>query len=159
MFRKIYFSVFIVFFFGCATDYQVLKEYEFVNIHENLVAGLEPEEVKRKILVKETGIGMPSEEGSPAEQKYTAERAAVLDAYRKIAERLGGMIVQANSKANNGKLTEDQVKTIANAYLRGAAVEKITYSKGIARADVKVYIQPRQEIYYHDLLGRKKWFW
>lgn len=157
--KNIFLILIFAFLSGCATDYQVLKEYQFVKIHENLISGVEPEEVTRKILVTETGVGIPGENGSPLEQKYSAERAAVLDGYRKLVERLGGMIVEANSKTDNGKLTNDQVKTIANAYLRGASVESVSYENGMARADVKVYIQPRKEIFYHNLLGQRQWWW
>lgn len=158
--KKIYwFSAFILILMlcGCATDYQILKEYQFVRIHDNLIAGIEPDEASRKILISETGVGIPMDSGDPIEQKLSAQRAAVLDAYRKIIERLGGMVVQANSNTNNGRLTEDQIRTIANAYLRGANVVSINYEEGIAHADVKVYIQPRREVYYHNLLSTKKW--
>jgi hypothetical protein len=157
--RFILLSIIISITTSCATDYQVLKEYQFVKIHENLIAGMEADELSRKILVTETGIGIPSRDGSPIEQKYSAERAAVLDAYRKLTERLGGMVLNANSKTANGRLTSDQVQTIAKAYLRGAKVESVVYERGMAKADVLVYINPRKEVYYHNYLEKRQWFW
>jgi len=157
--RKIFLAGLFFLVSGCATDYQVLKEYQFVKLHENLIAGLEPDEMSRKILVNETGMGIAPEEGTPAEQKFLAERAAILDAYRRLSERLGGLVVHANSKTNSGKLTDDQVRTIANVYLRGANIDSVIFEAGIAHADAKVYISPRKEVYYHHVLGERNWWW
>lgn len=157
--RKIFTAGLLLFVLGCATDHQVLKEYQFVKLHENLIAGLEPDEMSRKILVNETGMGIAPEEGTPAAQKFMAERAAIVDAYRRLSERLGGLVVQANSKADNGQLTNDQVKTIASVYLRGASIDSVIFEAGIARADAKVYISPRKEVYYHYVLGDRTWWW
>jgi hypothetical protein len=153
--------IFIFFIAGCATNHHVLKEYQFVRMHENLIAGIEPEESNSKILITETGKGIAPENGTPMEQKYMAERAAVLDGYRKLTERLAGLIVQANSESGNGTLAQDEIKVVANAYMRGANVEEVIYQGGVARAEVKVYIKPREEVYYNNFFSGsgKSWWW
>jgi hypothetical protein len=159
--KAVIFILLSIFFCGCATDYHVLKEYQFVRMHDNLVAGIEPEEADRKILITETGKGLAPETGTPMEQKFMAERAAVLDGYRKISERLAGLIVHANSKAGNGSLAQDEIQVVAKSYMRGANIEEITYQGGVATAEIKLYIKPRKEIYYNSILpGKEKsWLW
>lgn len=159
--RNVFLTIIMFSLFGCATNFHVLKEYQFVRMHENLIAGIEPEEANQKILITEMGKGLAPESGSPMEQKLLAERAAVLDGYRKIAERLGGLILQANSKAGNGTLSEDQIKVFTKSYMRGANIEEVIYHGGIATAEIKLYIKPRKEVYYNNLLsgGGNDWWW
>ena len=151
----------VVFFVSCATNYHVLKEYEFVRMHENLIAGIEPEEADQKILITEVGKGIAADTGTPMEQKFMAERAAVLDGYRKLAERLGGLILEANSKSGNGSLNEDEIKVLTKAYMRGANVEELIYNGGIATAEIKLYIKPRKEVYYNNFFSgtSRNWWW
>ncbi|MGE4517941.1 MAG: hypothetical protein AB7E04_00350 [Desulfobacteraceae bacterium] len=159
--KKMFVIFVCIFLWGCATDYHVLKEYQFVRMHDNLIAGIEPEEADRKILITETGKGLAPENGTPMEQKYMAERAAVLDGYRRLSERLAGLIVQANSKAGNGSLAEDEIQVVAKSYMRGANIEEINYQGGIATAEIKLYIKPRKEVYYNSIFSGKErnWLW
>ncbi|MDY0132700.1 MAG: hypothetical protein RBR53_08530 [Desulforegulaceae bacterium] len=154
--KKIFFIFISIFFLGCATDHHVLKEYQFVRMHDNLIAGIEPEEAVTKILITEIGKGVAPQNGTPMEQKYMAERAAVLDGYRRLSERLAGLIIQANSEAGNGSLDKDQIVVVAKSYMRGANVEEVTYQEGLATAEIKLYIKPRKEVYYNSLFSGRK---
>lgn len=131
-------------FTGCTTHHQVLR-YEVPLIYSNrLIPGIEPEEALDKVVVRVLGKGIEPAKGTPIEKKLMAERAAVLDGYRQLAERLAGMIIETRSGTKNNGLTVDQVMTEASAYLRGAQISTISYQAGFATADIRLYLEPRE---------------
>ena len=133
-----------ILFQGCATHHQVLR-YEAPLVYSNrLIPGIEPEEAAEKIVVRVLGKGVEPSRGTPIEKKILAERAAVMDGYRQLAERLAGMIIESRSGSKNNALTIDQVMVEASAYLRGAQVSAISYQAGFATADIRLYLEPRE---------------
>lgn len=110
---------------------------------DNYIPGIEFEESGSKLLVSVNGQGIDPEYGTPAQRKLMAERAAVVDGYRKLVERIAGILVTANSAAGANAISQDQVMVEARAYLRGAQVSTVTYNDGLATANVRVYIIPR----------------
>ncbi len=141
---------------GCTSSHQVLEYSAVINAPDNLIPGIEPEESSRKILIAVKGIGLEPENGTAVQKKFMAERAAVIDGYRKLAERLAGIIVRAETKAGKNTISADEVLIETNAYLRGAQVSGITAQEGFAAADVKVYVEPRQMRFYNGPIGSKK---
>lgn len=135
-------------FSGCVTHHQVLR-YETPLIYaKHYIPGIEPEESPAKIVVRVVGKGVEPSDGTPIEKKLMAERAAVIDGYRQLTERLAGMIIDSRSSVGNNSLSLDQVMIEANAYLRGAQVSTITYQAGFATADIKLYLEPRESRFY-----------
>lgn len=131
-------------FLGCTTHHQVLR-YEVPLVYSNrLIPGIEPEEAVEKVVVRVLGKGVEPSRGTPIEKKLMAERAAVLDGYRQLAERLAGMIIESRSGSKNNALSMDQVMVEASAYLRGAQVSAISYQAGFATADIRLYLEPRE---------------
>jgi hypothetical protein len=141
---------------GCTSSHQVLEYSAAINTPDNLIPGIEPEESARKILIAVKGIGLEPENGTIVQKKFMAERAAVIDGYRKLAERLAGIIVRAETKAGKNTISVDEVLIETNAYLRGAQVSGIKTQNGFAVADVKVYLEPRQTRFYNGPLGSQK---
>jgi len=136
-------------FSGCTTTpYQVLRYETPLAYANHLIPGIEPEEAPSKIVIRVVGRGVEPADGTPIEKKLMAERAAVIDGYRQLAERLAGMIIESRSSVGNNSLSLDQVMIEANAYLRGAQISTITYQAGFATADVKLYLEPRESRYY-----------
>ena len=150
VYRKIVlFFVLASFGFGCTTHHQILKFKTSEQKHENLIPGIESEESLNKIKVLVTGNGLEPETGSPQQRKLLAERAAVIDGYRKLSERLAGTIIKVYSESGNNNISKDQVTSETNAYLRGAQVLSIDFQNGMATANVAVYIEPRQLKFMH----------
>lgn len=138
---------------GCSTGHEVIKyESRTNNSALHLIPGLEPEEASRKILISVRGQGIEPETGSPQQRKLMAERAAVIDAYRKISERVAGMIINAYSATGQNNISVDQITSETNAYLRGAQVNFVSFKDGVASATVKVYMAPREFKFYSDSL-------
>jgi hypothetical protein len=129
---------------GCSTPHQVLRYEGSVMEDTHLIPGIEPGESARKIMVSVKGEGLSPENGSAEQKRFMAERAAVIDGYRKLSERLAGLILNAQAQSGANTLSHDQVVIETNAYLRGAQVGGVTYHDGYATADVKVYLEPRE---------------
>lgn len=142
--------VLLIFFIGCSTNHEVIKYQSRMNNSAlNLIPGLEPEESSRKILISVRGQGVEPTTGTPQQRKLMAERAAVIDGYRKISERVAGMIINAYSAAGYNNISVDQVTSETNAYLRGAQVNFVSFKDGVASATVKVYMAPREFKFYN----------
>jgi hypothetical protein len=139
----------LLFFNGCSTSHEIIKYQTTMNNSAlNLIPGLEPEEASQKILISVRGQGIEPETGTPQQKKLMAERAAVIDGYRKISERVAGMIINAYSAAGYNNISVDQVTSETNAYLRGAQVNFVGFKDGVANATVKVYMAPREFKFY-----------
>ncbi len=78
-----------------------------------------------------------------------AERAATIDGYRRLSERLSGIVVNAYSKSGIKGITVDQVTSETNSYIRGAQARLISYKDNVAIVNTKVFIEPRQIKAYH----------
>ena len=142
--------VIIVCLTGCTSSNEVLKYQS--DIHYStvpIVQGLEPEELGKKITVSVKGRGIEPENGTPQQKKLIAERAAVLDGYRKLSERIAGTILNAYSTAGYNNITFDQVTSETNAYLRGAQVTFVSFSDGVGTATIRIYISPRELKFCH----------
>lgn len=150
MIHTLIFCLMIFFTFsGCiSTRHQVLRYESPVTYSNNLIPGIEPEEAARKIMIRVVGKGIEPLDGTPIQKKLMAERAAVIDGYRQLAERLAGMIIESESRVGNNSLSMDKVMIEANAYLRGAQVSMVNYQAGFATADIKLYIEPRESRFY-----------
>ncbi len=139
----------LLFFTGCSTNHEIIKYQTTMNNSAlNLIPGVEPEEASQKILISVRGQGIEPETGSPQQKKLMAERAAVIDGYRKISERVAGMIINAYSAAGYNNISVDQVTSETNAYLRGAQVNFVSFKDGVANATVKIYMSPREFKFY-----------
>ena len=142
----------LLFFIGCSrtTSHEVIKyENDRLNTTPHaLIPGFEPGEAGNKILVSVNGQGLEPVTGTKQQKKLLAERAAIIDGYRKLSERLGGMILSAYSQAGKNNLSVDQVTTETNTYLRGAQVAFVSHDDGIAMANIRVYLAPREYKFY-----------
>ncbi len=141
-----------LFFFlisGCTTRHQILRYKSEVTRHENLIPGIESEESVTKIKIVVNGQGLEPATGTPQQKKIMAERAAVVDAYRKLSERLAGTIIKVYSESGNNNITKDKVVSETNAYLRGAQVMGLDFQNGLASANVLLYLEPRELKFHH----------
>lgn len=134
---------------ACTSSYQVFKYENPIRNIQNLIPGVEPGESDNKITISVFGEGFDPENGSVHQKKYLAERAATIDGYRKLSERLSGILLTAYTKSGMTGVTEDQVTSETNAYLRGAQARLISYKSGVAVVNTKVFIEPRQIKAYH----------
>jgi len=75
------------------------------------------------------------------EAKLQAERAAVVDGYRMLAEKLRGVYVDAYMETGKGTVNYDMIRTHTQAWLRGAEVLQISEGEyGITRARMRLSV-------------------
>lgn len=134
---------------GCSTTNQVLKYENKMITNDNIVPGIEPPESDEKYMVTATGKGLEPENGSPAQKRFMAERAAIMDGYRKLAERLGGIVLHSNTRAGMSEVTSDVITTEVNTFMRGARVHSLEFKNGYATAEVRVYLSNRDSRFYN----------
>lgn len=134
---------------GCSTTNQVLKYENKMITNDNIVPGIEPPESDEKYMVTATGKGLEPENGTPAQKRFMAERAAIMDGYRKLAERLGGIVLHSNTRAGMSEVTSDVITTEVNTFMRGARVHSLEFKNGYATAEVRVYLSNRDSRFYN----------
>lgn len=134
---------------GCSTDNQILNYENKINKSDNIVPGIEAPESDEKMMVAATGKGLEPEGGSPAQKRFMAERAAIIDGYRKLAERLGGIVLHSSTRAGMSEVSSDVITTEVNTYMRGARVHSVEFKDGYATAEIRVYLAPRDSKFYN----------
>lgn len=89
-------------------------------------------------VIEAVGIGFPSAEATSAGQgRMLARRAAIVDAYRNLAETIQGVRVDAETTMQNLQITSDVVKTKVSGLIQGA---KILREQAMADGSYKVVI-------------------
>jgi len=134
---------------ACTSSHQIFKFENPIKSYSNLIPGVEAGESENKIAISVFGEGFSPETGTVNQKKYLAERAATIDSYRRLSERLSGILITAYTKSGMKGVTEDQVTSETNSYLRGAQTQLISYNKGVAVVNTRVFIEPREVKGYH----------
>ncbi len=90
----------------------------------------------------------PNDENLSEVQRYLlAERAAVIDGYRQLAEKLQGFIVSTLSKSGNYIVNMDLVKVQTESLIRGAEIVEINHNdNGVCTAKIRIQIPDKENI-------------
>ena len=72
--------------------------------------------------IRATGLGVAPAGASGAQAEALARRAAISDAYRQIAEQIGGVSIDATTTVENLMLMNTTVRTHVSALIKGASV-------------------------------------
>jgi hypothetical protein len=74
-----------------------------------------------------TGTGIMPDTGSQAQKRMLGYRAAIADAYRKLAEAVDGVRVDATTTVSNYVTASDDVRTQVSGLIKGAQAGKTVY--------------------------------
>jgi len=146
--------LFIVLFFGCALTNNAVQSYD-VNEGKTTSKCLKtlspevcpPTPSKNYIYVIGKGAA-PNDENLTEVQRYLlAERAAVIDGYRKLAEKLQGVILSTLTKAGNFVVNMDVIKVQTEALIRGAEIVDIQHNEnGVCSAKIRIALPERGKL-------------
>ncbi|MGV3524520.1 MAG: LPP20 family lipoprotein [Candidatus Sericytochromatia bacterium] len=70
--------------------------------------------------VEATGSGVPKQTGNPAQERLLAERAALSDAYRQLAETVHGVQITGETTVRDYVTENDVVRTRVQGVIKGA---------------------------------------
>ena len=84
-------------------------------------------------VIRATGGGVaPSRARTQSQARMMARRAAIVDAYRQLAEYVGGVNIDSETTVEMAEVTSDVIRTKVNATIRGARIvsESVTSDGG-----------------------------
>ena len=94
---------------------------------------------QNELVITVTGQGVaPSITSSPAQAYALAKRAAMVDGYRLIAERVKGVQVEGQDTIKNMMLQQSSTKTSVEAIVRGANIINTTFKEGLCEVEMEI---------------------
>ena len=92
-----------------------------------------------RLVVKGQGVA-PSFTQSPAQAFALAKRAAMVDAYRLLGEKIQGVEVEGQDLIKNMMVKRSQVRTQVNAMIKEASIVETTFKDGLCEVEVELII-------------------
>lgn len=100
-----------------------------------------------------TGTGVaPQNSISPAQSTALAKRAAMIDAYKLLGEKMYGVKLNGQDTVENMAITSSTVKSKVQALVRGADVVNVDCKAGLCQVTMELKLDGR--IWYRALGGR-----
>lgn len=94
---------------------------------------------QNELIITVTGQGVaPSVTASPAQAYALAKRAAMVDGYRLIAERVKGVQVEGQDTIKNMMLQQSSTKTSVEALVRGANITNTSFKEGLCEVEMEI---------------------
>ncbi|RAX59345.1 hypothetical protein CCZ01_00060 [Helicobacter monodelphidis] len=100
------------------------------------------------------GLGVPPENTStPAQAMALAKRAAIVDAYRQIGEKMYGIRVNAQDTVRDVMVKNSTVKTKVLAVIRNAEIIETVYDGGLCQVSMELKLDGKR--WYRILSGEE----
>ena len=107
-------------------------------------------------IIELSAIGMgiaPETSYSPAQALAMAKRAAIVDAYRQIGEKMYGVRVNAQDTVRDMVLKNSTVKTKVMAVIRNAEIVETVYKDGLCQVSMELKLDGKR--WYRVLTGEE----
>lgn len=92
-----------------------------------------------------TGEGVaPANTISPAQAYVMAKRAATVEAYRLIAEKVNGVRVEGKDTIKNMVVQRSTVKTQVAAMIKNASIVETTFKNGLCEVEMEIELRYNQ---------------
>lgn len=105
---------------------------------------------KRTFPVTVTGKGVSPNSGYIERDLLMADRAATIDAYRNLSERISGLLVEAYSRQGKFITDRDVILSETSSYIRGARVMDVIHEGGISTATVRINLPIARFNWYYN---------
>ncbi|MCI5968427.1 LPP20 family lipoprotein [Helicobacter sp.] len=106
------------------------------------------------IEISAVGMGVaPESTASPAQALALAKRAAIVDAYRQIGEKMYGIRVNAQDTVRDMMLKNSTVKTKVLAVIRNAEIVETVYKDGLCQVSMELKLDGKR--WYRVLTGEQ----
>ncbi|SQB98039.1 lipoprotein [Helicobacter fennelliae] len=100
-----------------------------------------------------TGTGVaPQNAISPAQSTALAKRAAMIDAYKLLGEKMYGVKLNGQDTVENMAITSSTVKSKVQALVRGADITNVDCRAGLCQVTMEIKLDGR--VWYRALGGR-----
>lgn len=107
---------------------------------------------KRIITLEAVGMGVAPEcTISKAQAVAMAKRAAIVDAYRQMGEKLHGLKIESRERMVNMVLQDSVVNTRLNSLVKNASVVQSSYEDGLSQVRMELRIDGAR---WNDILTR-----
>lgn len=94
---------------------------------------------QNELVITVVGQGVaPSVTASPAQAYALAKRAAMVDGYRLIAEKVKGVEVEGQDTIKNMMLQQSTTRTSVEALVRGANITNTTFKEGLCEVEMEI---------------------
>lgn len=111
-----------------------------------------PKDANDMLLTKEaplrisvTGQGVaPENTISPAQAYVMAKRAATVEAYRLIAEKVNGVVVEGKDSIKNMAVQRSIVKARVSAMIKNASIVETTFKDGLCEVEMEIELHYNQ---------------
>lgn len=108
----------------------------------------------RTITLEAVGMGVaPPHAKTPAHEIALAKRAAIIDGYRQLGEKLHGVRINAKETLEDMMLRSSRIKAKLYSIVRAAEVTESMYKDGLMQVKMEVNIDGRR--WYRILAGRE----
>lgn len=106
---------------------------------------------ENEITLSAVGIGVSPENSiSPSQAFAMAKRAAIVDAYRQIGEKMYGIRINGQDTVRDMMLQSSTVKTKVQALIRNAEVLETVYKDGLCQVNMELKLDGRV---WHKILS------
>lgn len=106
----------------------------------------------RIITIRAIGMGVAPIEGISAAQRVAlAKRAAIVDAYRQLGEKMYGIKINAKETIKDAVITRSVVRTQLNAVVRNAEIVETVIMGDLCQVEMEVRLDGRR--WYRVLSG------